>query len=82
MHSQAEVDPSTLQQKKDFTTGLQVIRLDTDASKLCAFTKVWDRSYLFDIKMDNTVFPSALQAQQLDLMTDKQFSRWTSLKKD
>jgi hypothetical protein len=29
---------STLQQKNDFTIDLQVIRLDTDASKLCVFT--------------------------------------------
>ena len=34
------------------------------------------------VKMDNTVFPSAPQAQQLDLMTATQFSRWTSLKKN
>ncbi len=34
------------------------------------------------VRMDNTVFPSAPQAQQLDLMTATQFSRWTSLKKN
>ena len=61
--------------KKDFLTSLSIIRLDTDASRLCAIMRFEQVVAHSNPDMDNTVFPSDEQSQKMKLMIATKFQK-------
>ena len=62
-----------LQQVTDLVTSLPHIRLDTDASRFCAIMKMWVGYVHSILEMNNTVFPLAHNARELELMIATKF---------
>ena len=58
-----------------------LIRLGTDASRLCAIMQNLAGYACSTLEMYNTVFPPAHGAQVLELMTATKFPWWTNLNK-
>ncbi len=66
---------------KDLATSPKLIRLHTDASRLCAIMKIWVGYVHSALKMDNTVFPPAHSTEVLELLIATKFPQWIYLKR-